>query len=138
LTIRGSNLGRGKRYLPSPKRRDLLWGPSCVIFSGCRGFFQGIKRPEHVPLDIYLVPRLAIRLLWGPSCVIFSGCRGFFQGIKRPEHVPLDIYLVPRLAMSGDIPLPLYTPTWPKQGHIYLSWREITVNGVIQRIQVTM
>jgi hypothetical protein len=40
---RGLLLGRGRRFLCSPKRRDRLWDPSSPVFSGYRQLFPDGK-----------------------------------------------------------------------------------------------
>jgi hypothetical protein len=42
-TIRGSNLGRSKRFLPSPNRPDWLWDLPSFLSNGYWGFFPGSK-----------------------------------------------------------------------------------------------
>jgi hypothetical protein len=59
-TIEGSNPGRAKRYVQSPKKSpDRLWGPYSVLFNGYGGSFREVKR-SGVKLTIHLrlVPRL--------------------------------------------------------------------------------
>jgi len=46
-TVRGSNLGRGKRLFSFPKYPNRLWGPPSLIFCGYRGCIPGVKRPER-------------------------------------------------------------------------------------------
>jgi len=45
-TIRGSNLGRGKRVFSSPNRPDRPWSPFSLMFSMHLGSVPGIKWPE--------------------------------------------------------------------------------------------
>jgi hypothetical protein len=51
--VRGSNLGRGKRFFSSLKRPDRLWGQPTLLFNGYYGSFPRAKRParelDHLP-----------------------------------------------------------------------------------------
>jgi hypothetical protein len=40
-TVGGSNVGKGKRFFSSVKRRDRFWGPPSLLFNGHRDFFPG-------------------------------------------------------------------------------------------------
>jgi len=37
----GSNPGKDQVFLSSPKRPELLWGPTIFLFNGFRGSFSG-------------------------------------------------------------------------------------------------
>jgi len=39
------------------KRPGPLWGPSCLLFSGHRNSFTGVKRPGHKADKVQLLPR---------------------------------------------------------------------------------
>ena len=57
--IRGSNSGRGKRFLSSPKRPNPLWGPTSPLLKGNQGSFQALTRlgreVNHSPPSIAYV-----------------------------------------------------------------------------------
>jgi hypothetical protein len=42
-TVRGSNRGRGRRFVSSPNRPDRLWGPTRLHFNRYPEFFLGAK-----------------------------------------------------------------------------------------------
>ena len=46
-TVRGSNPGRGKRFLSSPKSSDLLWGTLSLLFKEYLGPFPGVRQVER-------------------------------------------------------------------------------------------
>ena len=47
--LRGSNPGRGKRFITPSKRPDRLWAPPSLQFTVHRVFFPRVKQPRREP-----------------------------------------------------------------------------------------
>jgi hypothetical protein len=58
--MRGSNLGRGKKFFHSPKGLDRPWGTPSAILQGYHSSFPGIKRQGCDVDRLYLVLRLRV------------------------------------------------------------------------------
>ena len=59
-TVRGSNSGRYKIILSSPKRLYLLWDPTSPLIQWISWFFPRSKRPEREVEQSHLVPSLGM------------------------------------------------------------------------------
>lgn len=51
--VRGSNPGRSVRFLSTRKCPNRLWGATCLLFNGYRGYFSGVS-DRSVKLTSYL------------------------------------------------------------------------------------
>ena len=82
-TVGGSNSGGGEIFRTCP---DQSWGPPCLLYSGYRVCFPGVKRPEsgvnYPPLSTYEVKeRVDLNLYThsGPSWTVERRIFNFFK-----------------------------------------------------------
>lgn len=62
-----SNPGRDKRFFPSQKCPDQLWGLPNPLFSGCLGSFSGVNQPGYEIQALH--PVLMLRMS-GAICLL--------------------------------------------------------------------
>jgi hypothetical protein len=84
LTVRGLNLGRGKRFFCCPKRSDRLLSPVCLVFGGSLGSFPDMNLTTHPYLasrlgisgSIHLLPHTCLRDMYRDDLLyIFRVCK---------------------------------------------------------------
>jgi hypothetical protein len=149
-TIRGSNAGKRKLSYCSPNRPNQLWGSQSLLFNSYHGWslpsselllsVNGLIIPWGVcPLKMgpicspetsvskHLTPhnnsqvgRIHFQALRKPKTT--RKYRGSFPGQDgRRVNLTAHFHAVLRLRMSGVLLLlPLYVPSWRKQGKFYL------------------
>ena len=73
LTIRGSNIDRGKRFFCYPKRPHRFLGPVCLIFGGSLGSFPDVNLTSRPHLVSRLRISGSIPLLPLHACATWTG-----------------------------------------------------------------